>query len=167
MLVVVGCTVGLGLVLVWRLGVGHLIPSAGSGAPSLYCSCLLCWRWQTEELGRGISANKAVLLSSCLARLLASGDSVLAKRRCGELPGWELQRRHEAKGNFSNKLVTIVCWEYALEAIIKWFISIFMIIIIVYSPCYNCIKWKHNTCVEYKHQESLVSLYWTLPLIKR
>ena len=40
------------------------------------------------------------------------------------------------------------CWEYGLEAIIKWFISIFMII--VYSPCYNCINRKHNTCVEYK-----------------
>ena len=50
------------------------------------------------------------------------------------------------------------CREYALEAIIKWFISIFMIMIIVYSSCYNCINWKHNTCVGYKHQESLVSL---------
>ena len=59
------------------------------------------------------------------------------------------------------------CWEYALEAIIKWFISIFMIMIIVYSPCYNCINWKHNTCVGYKHHESLVSLYWTSSLIKR
>ena len=42
------------------------------------------------------------------------------------------------------------CWEYALEAIIKWFISIFMFTIIVYYPCCNCINWKHNTCVEYK-----------------
>ena len=26
------------------------------------------------------------------------------------------------------------CWEYAIEAIIKWFISIFMFMIIVYYP---------------------------------
>ena len=42
------------------------------------------------------------------------------------------------------------CWEYALAAIIKWFISIFMLMIIVYSPCYNFINRKHNTYVEYK-----------------
>ena len=42
------------------------------------------------------------------------------------------------------------CWKYAPEAIIKWFISIFMLMIIVYDPWYNCINRKHSTCVEYK-----------------
>ena len=50
----------------------------------------------------------------------------------------------------ASPLAPTCCWEYALEAIIKWFISIFMFMIIVYSPCYNCINRKHNTCVEYK-----------------
>ena len=71
---------------------------------------------------------------------------------------------------FTSGLLIVVpgrCWEYALEEIIKWFISILMFMVIVYYPCYNCIKWKHNTCVEYKHQESLVSLYRTSSLIKR
>ena len=50
--------------------------------------------------------------------------------------------------NYTKILCNPQCWEYALEAIIKWFISIFMFMIIVYSPCYNCINRKHNTCVE-------------------
>ena len=48
------------------------------------------------------------------------------------------------------QFISNICWEYALEAIIKWFITIFMFMIIVYYPCYNCINRKHNSCVEYK-----------------
>ena len=86
------------------------------------------------------------------ARGRATDVCILSRR--GFHPAWQFAR-------------TCSCWEYALEAIIKWFISIFIFMIIVYSPCYNCIKRKHNTCVEYKHQESLVSLYMTSSLIKR
>ena len=65
-----------------------------------------------------------------------------------ELAGFLLKEMVDDAGEFS-----VNCWEYALEAIIKWFISIFMFMIIVYSPCYNCINQKHNTYVEYKQPE--------------
>lgn len=55
-----------------------------------------------EEPGRGISANKAVFLSCCLARLPASGGHALALTLGGELPWWETHWRHVAAGNSSN-----------------------------------------------------------------
>ena len=58
--------------------------------------------WRDTELRRGISVIKAVLPSCCLMRLLAGGDYVLA-RRSGELPWWEMRRRHDAEGNLSDR----------------------------------------------------------------
>lgn len=65
--------------------------------------------WRVVELDRGISVLKAVFPSCCLMRWLAGGDCVLA-RRSGELPWWEIRRRHDAEGNLSNKLVFLCRW---------------------------------------------------------
>ena len=59
------------------------------------------------------------------------------------------------------------CWEYALEAIIKWFISIFMFMIIVYSSCYNLLTGNIIHVWNINNQLSLVSLNQTGSLAKR
>ena len=90
--------------------------------------------------------------------------------KCGYLKNKYLKEPAEVfwKNHQTNNNIISPYWEYALEAIIKWFIDIFMFMINVYYPCYNCINRKHNTYVwNMNNQVSLVSLYWTSSLVKR
>ena len=95
---------------------------------------------------RGLTGRRARLTWSRVAsRATTTADSSSSQL----VPHWRGSRsRHQRQHHLLAH--SRPCWEYALEAIIKWFISIFMFTIIVYSPCYNCINRKHNTCVEYK-----------------
>ena len=106
----------------------------------------------SEREGEGKGDRELRLLTRSAMAWTARPEEVGRRR------GGARRRRHEAEKKRTipaNHSVLASasrrgCWEYALEAIIKWFISIFIFMIIVYSPCYNCINRKHNTCVEYK-----------------